>query len=436
MSRLRSVHEFRAYRDGLPAGPGARTAVRVCSGTGCRAAGADDVRQAFVEEIERTGIDAHVGTSGCQGLCQRGPLVAIESDRLFYQAVHPFDVPAIVDLTLSRGRPIERLLHHTDDGEPIPWRDDLPFYLKQERLILRNCGRIDPTDIGDSIRAGGYAGLAKVLAEMSPDDVIETIKASGLRGRGGAGFPTGRKWELCRTQRATPKYLICNGDEGDPGAFMDRSVLEGDPHSVIEGMIIAAYAIGDVARGYIYVRAEYPLAVQNLTIALAQAEELGLLGTDVLGSGLDFRIEIKRGAGAFVCGESTALMYSIEGHRGMPRQTPPRSVEQGLWGKPTVLNNVKSFALVPVIATRGPESEPRAQRGRKCSPSPGRSGTPGSSRCQWGSRSASSSTRSAAGPSTGRDARPCRSAARPAAASPNRCSTRRLTSIRCRKSAR
>jgi NADH:ubiquinone oxidoreductase subunit F (NADH-binding) len=221
------------------------------------------------------------------------------------------------------------------------------------RIILRNCGLIDPTDIHEYLAVGGYEALAQVLSDMTPEEVIEEIKRAGLRGRGGAGFPTARKWAACRAQKATPKYLICNGDEGDPGAFMDRSVLEGDPHSVIEGMIIAAYAIGDIERGYIYVRAEYPLAVKHLAIALKQAEELGLLGEDILGTGFSFRIEIKRGAGAFVCGESTALMYSIEGRRGMPRQTPPRSVERGLWGKPTVLNNVKTFASVPVIISRG-----------------------------------------------------------------------------------
>ena len=353
MKRLKNVEAFLAFQDDLSRKAEGQTTVRVCSGTGCRAAGADEVRQAFAEEIARTGINARVTTSGCQGLCQRGPLVSIEPQRLFYQQVHPFDVPAIVDLTLKRERPIERLFHHTPTGETVRWRDEIPFYKKQERIILRNCGRIEPTDIEDSIRAGGYSGLAKVLAEKTPDEVIEEITASGLRGRGGAGFPTGRKWELCRRQRNTPKYVICNGDEGDPGAFMDRSVLEGDPHSVIEGMIIAAYAIDDVTEGFIYVRAEYPLAVENLTRAIAQAEKLGLLGKDILGSGLNFRIEIKKGAGAFVCGESTALMYSIEGRRGMPRQTPPRSVESGLWGRPTVLNNVKTLALVPVIVNRG-----------------------------------------------------------------------------------
>ncbi|MGY4706216.1 NADH-ubiquinone oxidoreductase-F iron-sulfur binding region domain-containing protein [Candidatus Bipolaricaulota sp. J31] len=332
---------------------GERPRVRVCCGTGCRAAGGEEVLAAFEKEVERRGLDVEVTHSGCQGWCERGPLVAVEHARLFYLGVHPRDVPAIVDHTLRRGRPLPRLLFHEETGKPVPWRDEIPFYRKQVRVVLRNCGRIDPTDIRDYIRVGGYSALAKVLTEMTPDQVIEEVRRAGLRGRGGAGFPTARKWAACRAQRETPKYLICNGDEGDPGAFMDRSVLEGDPHSVIEGMIIAAYAIGDVPEGYIYVRAEYPLAVKHLEMAIAQAEELGLLGDDVLGTGFSFRLEIKRGAGAFVCGESTALMYSIEGRRGMPRQTPPRSVERGLWGKPTVLNNVKTFASVPVIIAKG-----------------------------------------------------------------------------------
>jgi NADH:ubiquinone oxidoreductase subunit F (NADH-binding)/(2Fe-2S) ferredoxin/Pyruvate/2-oxoacid:ferredoxin oxidoreductase delta subunit len=353
VKRLKNVAALEKLREALQEDRTTGDEVRVCCGTGCRAAGADEVRKAFVDGIEQAGVDATVTTSGCQGLCQRGPLVSVESKGLFHLGVDPSDVGPIVDLTLNRGQPIDRLLHHTPEGETIPWRDDLPFYMKQERVILRNCGRIEPTDILDSIRAGGYAGLAKALGEMRPEDVVDEIKASGLRGRGGAGFPTGRKWEGCRAQPNGPKYVICNGDEGDPGAFMDRSVLEGDPHSVIEGLIIAAYAIGDVAEGFVYVRAEYPLAVANLTTALAQAEELGLLGKNILGSGLNFRISIKKGAGAFVCGESTALMYSIEGSRGMPRQTPPRSVERGLWALPTVLNNVKTFALVPVILSRG-----------------------------------------------------------------------------------
>jgi len=330
-----------------------RPQVRVCCGTGCRAAGAEEVLAAFEREIERQGLEVELTSSGCQGWCERGPLVAVEEKRLFYLSVTPYDVPAIVDHTLKRGNPLPRLLYQEPSGGAVPWRDEIPFYHKQVRVILRNCGRINPAEIRDYIRAGGYAALAKVLSGMSPEEVIEEIGRAGLRGRGGAGFPTARKWAACRAQKVTPKYLICNGDEGDPGAFMDRSVLEGDPHSVIEGMIIAAYAIGDIPKGFIYVRAEYPLAVKHLEIALRQAEEFGLLGDDILGTGFSFHIEIKRGAGAFVCGESTALMYSIEGRRGMPRQTPPRSVERGLWGKPTVLNNVKTFASVPVIISRG-----------------------------------------------------------------------------------
>ncbi|UCF10909.1 MAG: NADH-quinone oxidoreductase subunit NuoF [Candidatus Bipolaricaulota bacterium] len=353
MARRPSIEKLRAEARKARSGNG-RPRVLIGAATCGRAAGALDVAAAFNEEIERRGLDVEVVVTGCQGWCGNEPLVLIEPHRLFYQRVTPYDVAPILDLTLSRDRAIDRLLYsEPDTGDVVRWWEDVPFYGKQRRIILRNCGMIDPTDIHSVLAAGGYEALEKVIAGLAPDEVIEEIKRSGLRGRGGAGFPTGRKWELCRRQQNAPKYVICNGDEGDPGAFMDRSVLEGDPHSVIEGMIIAAYAIGDVHEGTVYVRAEYPLAVRNLTIAIEQAEELGLLGKNILGSGLDFHLGIKRGAGAFVCGESTALMYSIEGVRGMPRQTPPRSVERGLWGKPTVLNNVKTFALVPVIINRG-----------------------------------------------------------------------------------
>lgn len=356
MNRLRSIDDLRALRERLTLEDEEtkRPLIRVCCGTGCSAAGAIDTAESFSKEIEKKGSDIEVVRTGCQGWCENGPLVAIEPQHLFYQRVTAFDVPKIMDLTMSRGRPIDRFLYTKPDTEEIvPWRDDVPFYQKQMRIILRNCGRISSTSIYDSIKVGGYEALAKVLSSMTSEEVIDTIKRSKLRGRGGAGFPTGVKWESCRAQKEKVKYLICNGDEGDPGAFMDRSVLEGDPHSVIEGMIIAAYAIGDIAQGFIYVRAEYPLAVRNLGLALHQAEQLGLLGENILGSSFSFTIEIKRGAGAFVCGESTAMMYAIEGRRGMPRQTPPRSVEAGLWGKPTVLNNVKTFASVPVIINRG-----------------------------------------------------------------------------------
>ena len=356
MEKLRSVDDFRTLRKRLVSedDEAKRPTIRVCCGTGCCASGGLETAEALTKEIEEKGLDIEVVRTGCQGWCENGPLVAIEPQHLFYQGVTDFDAPKIMDLTVSRDRPINRLLYTAPDtGEVVPWRDDVPFYQKQMRIILRNCGRVGAGSIHDSIKAGGYEGLAKVLSGMTPEEVIDTIKRSNLRGRGGAGFPTGVKWESCRAQETDVKYLICNGDEGDPGAFMDRSVLEGDPHSVIEGMIIAAYAIGDIAQGFIYVRAEYPLAVTNLGRALHQAEEFGLIGEDILGSGFSFNIEIKRGAGAFICGESTAMMYAIADKRGMPRQTPPRSVEAGLWGKPTVLNNVKTFASVPVIIDRG-----------------------------------------------------------------------------------
>ena len=356
MNKLRSIDDLRTFRERLllEDEEAKRPSIRVCCGTGCTAAGGVDTAEAFAHEIEKRGSEIELIRTGCQGWCDNGPLVAIEPQHLFYQRVAAFDVPKIIDLTVSRGRSIDRFLYaKPDTGEIVPWRDDVPFYQKQMRIILHNCGRIGYDNILDSIKVGGYEALAKVLSSMTPEEVIDTIKRSKLRGRGGAGFPTGVKWESCRAEKGEVKYLICNGDEGDPGAFMDRSVLEGDPHSVIEGMIIAAYAIGNIAQGFIYVRAEYPLAVRNLAVALRQAEGIGLLGDNILGTAFSFNIEIKRGAGAFVCGESTAMMYAIEGSRGIPRQTPPRSVEAGLWGKPTVLNNVKTFASVPVIINRG-----------------------------------------------------------------------------------
>ncbi|MFC2056523.1 NADH-ubiquinone oxidoreductase-F iron-sulfur binding region domain-containing protein [Chloroflexota bacterium] len=356
MNRLRSADELRVLRERLilEDEEAKRPKIMACCDTACIAAGALDTAQAFAQQIEEKGLNIELIKTGSQGWCANGPLVTIEPQHLFYQRVTAFDVPGIMDLTVSRGREIDRFLYtNPDTGEVVPWRDDMPFYQKQMYIILRNCGRISATSIYDSIKVGGYEALAEVLSSMTSEEVIDTIKRSQLRGRGGAGFPTGVKWESCRSQKGKVKYLICNGDEGDPGAFMDRSVLEGDPHSVIEGMIIAAYAVGNISQGFIYVRAEYPLAVTNLELALSQAEELGLLGENILGSGFSFNIEIKRGAGAFVCGESTAMMHAIEGKRGMPRQTPPRSVETGLWGKPTVLNNVKTLTSVAAIINRG-----------------------------------------------------------------------------------
>jgi len=332
--------------------------ITVCNGTGCRACGGVEVKDALIAELEKRGLSDRVAVmpTGCQGYCQRAPLVVVEPAGILYHGVAPKDAPRIVSTTIENGDLIEDLLLEDPvTGERIPHRDDIRFYTGQQRIVFALNGKIDPTSIGDYIAHDGYQALAKALLDMNPDGTVNEILRSGLRGRGGAGFPTGRKWEGCRNQPNAPKYVICNGDEGDPGAFMDRSILEGNPHSVIEGMVIAAHAIGDISEGYVYVRAEYPLAIENLSIALGQAEERGFLGDDILGSGLDFRIEIKKGAGAFVCGESTALMYSIEGKRGMPRLTPPRSVEHGLWGKPTVLNNVETFSNVPQIVLRGAE---------------------------------------------------------------------------------
>jgi len=305
--------------------------------------------------MKRAGLgkNTQVKLAGCPGLCEEGPIVMVEPEGIFYTRVKPEDAPEIVQHHLRDGQWVERLLYHdATTGEVIPHRQDIPFYKKQQFIVLRNCGTVNPENIDDYVAAGGYQALKDVLTKMSPEQVIEEIKRSGLRGRGGAGFPTGVKWEGCRKAAGDTKYVICNADEGDPGAFMDRSVLESNPHSVIEGMVISGYAIG-TPNGYIYVRAEYPLAVKRLRLAIKEAEERGFLGKNILGTDYSFNIIIKEGAGAFVCGESTALMRSIEGKPGKPRQTPPRSVEKGLWGKPTSLNNVKTFASVPVIISKG-----------------------------------------------------------------------------------
>jgi NADH:ubiquinone oxidoreductase subunit F (NADH-binding)/(2Fe-2S) ferredoxin/NAD-dependent dihydropyrimidine dehydrogenase PreA subunit len=282
-----------------------------------------------------------------------GPLVIVYPEGTMYTHVTPDDVPDIVNEHLYKGRIVERLLYKEPlTEEKVPHYGDLPFYQKQKRVVLQNCGYINPERIEEYIARGGYSALAKVLGEMTPEEVIAEVKKSGLRGRGGAGFPTGLKWEFCRKAAGEPKYVVCNGDEGDPGAFMDRSIMEGDPHRVLEGMIIGAYAIG-ASEGYIYVRAEYPLAVKRLRIAMKQAEELGLLGDNILGSSFSFRIHIKEGAGAFVCGEETALMASIMGQRGMPRPRPPFPANQGLWDKPTNINNVETWANIPDIILKG-----------------------------------------------------------------------------------
>ena len=334
-----------------------RTRVTICGGTGCRASGAEKVIVAFREEIERQnlGIKAELKETGCHGFCERGPLVVISPKKIFYQRVKPEDVGEIISETVLNNKVIERLLY-TDPltNEQILTEDEVPFYNKQTPILFGTNSEVDPTSIEDYLSLGGYSALAKVLFEMSPDEVIGEIKKSGLRGRGGAGFPTGVKWESCKESPGSIKYVMCNADEGDPGAYMDRSVLEGNPHSVLEGMIIGAYAIGS-HEGYMYVRNEYPLAVKHIKRAIEQAEEYGLLGEDILGSGFNFMMHINRGGGAFVCGESTALMASLEGKPGEPRAKYVRSVAKGLWDRPSNLNNVETWANVPLIINRGAE---------------------------------------------------------------------------------
>jgi len=314
------------------------------------------VREALEKAVVEFGVgDVKVDYTGCHGFCEQGPLAVIEPEGIFYTHVSVDDVPEIVQSHLRDGHPIERLFYRDPvSGKAIPYHKDIDFYAKQQRIVLRNCGRLNPERIEDYIDHGGYQSLKKVVFEMTPEQVIDEVKRSGLRGRGGAGFPTARKWEFCRSYPSEVKYLICNADEGDPGAFMDRSTMEGDPHTVIEGMVIAAYAIG-ATEGYIYIRAEYPLAVKRLRIALKQAEEKGFIGEKILGSDFSFRVHIKEGAGAFVCGEETGLLASIEGKRGMPRPRPPFPAQSGLWAKPTTINNVKTLAVLPVIIAEGAE---------------------------------------------------------------------------------
>jgi NADH-quinone oxidoreductase subunit F len=329
--------------------------VTVCGGTGCLSNGSEQVADALAEEMKKQGLNGKVvlKKTGCHGFCERGPLVNINPMDIFYQRVAEKDAADIVSETLVQGKTVDRLLYVDPQSQKkIARHDEIPFYKHQFRIALRNNGRIDPTNIREYIANGGYAGLAKAVTSMTADEIISTVEKSGLRGRGGGGFPAGRKWRSCRDAQGDVRYVVCNGDEGDPGAFMDRSIMEGDPHSVIEGMIIAAFAIGS-HQGYIYVRNEYPLAVKNLGIALDQARSYGFLGKNIFNSGFDFDIRINRGGGAFVCGESSALMASLEGRAGEPRAKYIRSVERGLWDKPTNLNNVETYANVPEIITRG-----------------------------------------------------------------------------------
>jgi len=332
-----------------------RANVMICAGTGCEASGSLGVYESLVEEIGKRGLDTEVQVlqTGCRGLCSMGPVMVIYPEGIFYCQVKPEDVPELVEETLVKGRVVDRLTYKTTDEQAsVPFYEDIPFYHKQQRIILRNCGIIDPEKIVEYIARGGYEGLATALTTMTPGQVIDEVKNSGLRGRGGAGFLTGLKWEFTQKAPGDRKYIVCNADEGDPGAFMDRSILEGDPLSVVEGMTIAAYAIG-AHEGYVYCRAEYPLAIKRLRIAIAQAKEYGLLGENIMGTDFSFELKIKEGAGAFVCGEETALIASIEGKRGEPRPRPPFPAVSGLWAKPTNNNNVKSYAYIPQIIAKG-----------------------------------------------------------------------------------
>lgn len=332
-----------------------RPRITICGGTGCHAYGCTRVTDAFKNEVAKQGIanKVDIKITGCHGFCEKGPLVVIQPGDLLYQRVKPEDVPEILDKTITGNSIVERLLY-TDPttGRKIEHQQEVPFYQKQERIIFDSNGEIDPTSIEDYIAIGGYSALAKALFEMTPEQIIEEVKHSSLRGRGGGGFPTGTKWESCRNAQGDIKYVIVNADEGDPGAYADRSLLEGNPHSVLEGLIIGAYAIG-CHDGYVYVRNEYPLAVENSRLALDQAQQLGLLGGNILGSGFDFNVRITRGGGAFVCGESTALMASLEGKVGEPRAKYVHTVEKGLWDRPSNLNNVETWANVPVIINKG-----------------------------------------------------------------------------------
>jgi len=353
---LKSAQELEELRKSIVGkrNPEKRT-IAICAGTGCLAYGCLDLVAAFRNEVEKQGLadKVEVRATGCPGFCERGALLTIYPQGIFYQRVKIEDVPEIISETILEGGIIERLLYtDPNTGERFVKESEVPFYKKQMRLLLDNNNKIDPTSIEDYLAIGGYAAVSKALTQMKPDQIIDEVKRSGLRGRGGGGFPTGRKWESVRKAEGDVKYVICNCDEGDPGAYMDRSLMEGNPHSVLEGMVIGAYAIGAHV-GYVYVRNEYPMAVQNVATAIKQAEEYGLLGKDILGSGFDFNVTVSRGGGAFVCGESTALMASLEGKVGEPRAKYTHTSEKGLYDRPSNLNNVETWANVPLIISRG-----------------------------------------------------------------------------------
>jgi len=356
MSRIHSPVELEEFRKSILAerDPN-KPCITLCSGSACHATGSKDVAESLVQELEKQGLTSEVDIrrTGCHGYCERGPIIVIHPEEICYFQIEPGDVPEIIDQTIKEKKIIERLLYSDPvTNEKITHESEIPFYKNQERLVFGSNGCIDPKSIDDYLAIGGYGALSKSLFEMTPVDVLEEVKKSKLRGRGGGGFPAGRKWEGSRNAPEKTKYVIVNADEGDPGAYMDRALLEGNPHSILEGLVIGAYAIG-AQEGYIYVRQEYPLAVENVTLAIKQAETLGLLGKNILGSGFDFNVIVHQGAGAFVCGESTALMTALEGRVGEPRPKYIRSNIKGLWEKPSVLNNVETWANVPLIINKG-----------------------------------------------------------------------------------
>jgi NADH:ubiquinone oxidoreductase subunit F (NADH-binding)/(2Fe-2S) ferredoxin/Pyruvate/2-oxoacid:ferredoxin oxidoreductase delta subunit len=334
-----------------------RAHLLVCAGTGCVSCGSFKIKEALEQELKKRNLqeEIQVVATGCNGFCERGPILLVQPEGVFYQQLKIEDIPFLVEEHLIKGRPVKKLLYIPPaEKRPVPIMKDIEFFKHQRLVVLRNRGRIDPEKIEEYIAFEGYEGMGKALTLMTPEEIVAEVTSSGLRGRGGAGFLTGKKWAAARREKATPKYLICNGDEGDPGAFMDRSVLEADPHAVLEGMVIGAKAVG-AAKGFIYIRHEYPLALHRVEVAIKQARERGLLGENILGSGFDFDVEIVEGAGAFVSGEETALIASVEGRIAMPRQRPPYPAQKGLWGKPTVINNVETWATVPNIIRRGAE---------------------------------------------------------------------------------
>lgn len=356
MARINSSAALEEYRNEiLTARASNKPCISICAGAGCVASGANEVIDAFKAEISKQGLEADVDTkgTGCPGFCERGPIIVIYPEEICYLQVKPEDVPEIIAQTIKEKKIVERLLHvDINTGEKATYEYDIPFYKNQERMILGNNMKIDPKSMEDYLALGGYAALSKALSQMTPEQVVAEVKKSNLRGRGGAGFPAGSKWEGSRNAPGEPKYVIVNADEGDPGAFMDRALLEGNPHAVLEGLAIGAYAVG-ASEGYFYVRQEYPLAVENITLAIKQAEEYGFLGKNILGSGFDFIVKVHQGAGAFVCGESTALMTALEGRAGEPRPKYIRSNVKGLWNRPSVLNNVETWSNVPTIINKG-----------------------------------------------------------------------------------